>query len=540
MSLLSGNSCNIITLLPLGVYCYSINAATPTSTNGYISLSVTGGTPPYSVKWSNGQNGMIATSLKPGDYTAQIVDYYGDFSATTTCSVGYDSFYLEKFEDCSKSGSYIYYLADLVNKDFTPGKIYHLTTQTGCWISSGTTLYTNQSYVNSYADIYAGPFTSCTQCLPTPTPAPVYPQNLCVTYTTRNLETLSVTNTQKTFSSGATINGYPSWTASSPSYLIYYNTGTTRWLISGWTNPVPYYQNPTAPPTGTWVVPGNMSIRTDFIVTSGVCVNPPLALTYSKTNPSCSNVSDGSVTINGSGGLPPYTYSIGGVNYQTSSTFLSLAPGSYTLYIKDSVNSVTSTAVSVTSQQSFQQYVATLTLTQGSIVSVGTTKTRTSNWNINISPSLPTGVVVNLKLFFNITYNKQTFDTSSPTLTNTITTSATAGSTISLIGVSTPTTTSTMRPDCSYGDIKTSAFTQSYNVQVSGTGLVSGTLVQSVNTQCIAYTYRDDQKCQLYGSVSDTVGLGNISITPSACKSINQSITPIQVTLSSTGDICAN
>lgn len=34
MSQLSGNSCNIITLLPLGLDCDSINANTPETTDG--------------------------------------------------------------------------------------------------------------------------------------------------------------------------------------------------------------------------------------------------------------------------------------------------------------------------------------------------------------------------------------------------------------------------------------------------------------------------------------------------------------------------
>ena len=115
MGLLSGNSCNIITLLPLGVDCTSINSSTPQSSNGVVSLYVTGGTPPYNITWDNGGQGNLLTNLRPGSYTATIVDYYGDFSATTTCVVEYDSFYLEQFSNCSYSGTYVYYLADLVN-----------------------------------------------------------------------------------------------------------------------------------------------------------------------------------------------------------------------------------------------------------------------------------------------------------------------------------------------------------------------------------------------------------------------------------------
>ena len=100
MALLSGNSCNIITLFPLGLQCNSINASTPQSTNGVVTLYITGGTPPYNVTWNNGSTGTLLTNLGPGDYTATVVDYYGDFTGTTTCTVEFDSFYLEQFEDC--------------------------------------------------------------------------------------------------------------------------------------------------------------------------------------------------------------------------------------------------------------------------------------------------------------------------------------------------------------------------------------------------------------------------------------------------------
>jgi hypothetical protein len=59
MGLLSGNSCNIITLFPLGVECNAINSSTPESSNGVVTLFVTGGTPPYNITWSNGGQGNL-------------------------------------------------------------------------------------------------------------------------------------------------------------------------------------------------------------------------------------------------------------------------------------------------------------------------------------------------------------------------------------------------------------------------------------------------------------------------------------------------
>jgi hypothetical protein len=44
---------------------------------------------------------------------------------------------------------------------------------------------------------------------------------------------------------------------------------------------------------------------------------------------------NGSATVVANGGVQPYTYSINGINYQSSATFSSLAAGTYTAYVKD-------------------------------------------------------------------------------------------------------------------------------------------------------------------------------------------------------------
>ncbi len=50
---------------------------------------------------------------------------------------------------------------------------------------------------------------------------------------------------------------------------------------------------------------------------------------------SCFGVNDGSIQINATGGIPPYQYSIDGVNFQMSPDFLNLAAGEYNVTIMD-------------------------------------------------------------------------------------------------------------------------------------------------------------------------------------------------------------
>ena len=77
-------------------------------------------------------------------------------------------------------------------------------------------------------------------------------------------------------------------------------------------------------------------------------ITQPSALTISvnsATNPTCWNGSNGSIVVSAAGGTSPYTYSKdGGSNYQSSTTFSSLAVGTYPLVVKDANNCTTSTS----------------------------------------------------------------------------------------------------------------------------------------------------------------------------------------------------
>ncbi len=55
----------------------------------------------------------------------------------------------------------------------------------------------------------------------------------------------------------------------------------------------------------------------------------------SQTNVDCFGSSTGSVTVEGSGGIPPYEYSLNSGPYQVSGTFASLAAGSYIITVRD-------------------------------------------------------------------------------------------------------------------------------------------------------------------------------------------------------------
>ena len=82
------NDCDVITLFDMGVQCNPIQIPSgPYSNDGILSLNVTGGTSPYSFYWANGQRTKTLAGIPEGSYTVTVVDYYGDYSATTVCNL---------------------------------------------------------------------------------------------------------------------------------------------------------------------------------------------------------------------------------------------------------------------------------------------------------------------------------------------------------------------------------------------------------------------------------------------------------------------
>ncbi|RTL56346.1 MAG: T9SS type B sorting domain-containing protein [Sphingobacteriales bacterium] len=69
-------------------------------------------------------------------------------------------------------------------------------------------------------------------------------------------------------------------------------------------------------------------------------------VTAVSTGASC-NTNDGTITATGNKGTPPYTYSIDGINFQTSKVFTGLAIGNYTITIKDANGFIATTTITV-------------------------------------------------------------------------------------------------------------------------------------------------------------------------------------------------
>ena len=79
------NECSVITIFPLGVECFTVDPTNSNSFDGAVTLGITGGTPPYEVIWENGSLAQSLSNIGVGEYSSIVTDYYGDFTAYTTC-----------------------------------------------------------------------------------------------------------------------------------------------------------------------------------------------------------------------------------------------------------------------------------------------------------------------------------------------------------------------------------------------------------------------------------------------------------------------
>ena len=230
----------------------------------------------------------------------------------------------------------------------------------------------------------------------TSTTQPIVFDDLCVIYTT------PIGNTfQSDFSDfiyNGIFNDKPSWLSSDSEFFMYWNTGTTEeWLISGNTSFVVYNPNPDTPPLNGWQILG--AVKTIITVVEGSCDNlPPLSMQLSFNNPSC--VSNGSIIVSASGGIPPYQYSKnGGTTFQFNPIFNNLGGGNYSIVTKDSTGSLQTQLVTLTTSSTPTTYNIAL-IRSG------------NNLSISVTPTLPNGVDVIFDLITNSQFNVAPLPTS--------------------------------------------------------------------------------------------------------------------------------
>ena len=137
------------------------------------------------------------------------------------------------------------------------------------------------------------------------------------------------------------------------------NIGSITVTVTGGVGPFQYsidngvtYQtsNVFSRPAGSYTVIARSTATTCIASTTGVIAVGPTTITasYLTTPVRCFGGSDGTITINPSGGAPPYQYSVnGGITFQNSNVF-NLGVGTYNVRIKDNGICTKDTVINIT------------------------------------------------------------------------------------------------------------------------------------------------------------------------------------------------
>ncbi|KAA9038532.1 hypothetical protein FW778_13310 [Ginsengibacter hankyongi] len=131
--------------------------------------------------------------------------------------------------------------------------------------------------------------------------------------------------------------------------------GTPPYTYSWWSSPLVLLVDPDAEDQ-TGLAAGTYNVR---VTDANGCSTAPLSVTITQPatalsssitaqTMACYGSSTGSVTVAGSGGASPYSYSIDGTNFGSSGTFSGLAAGDYTITVKDANGCTTTQAVTIT------------------------------------------------------------------------------------------------------------------------------------------------------------------------------------------------
>jgi gliding motility-associated-like protein len=270
--------------------------------NGSATITLGGGTPPYSYAWSpTGGTGSTASPLCAGTYTCTYTDANG-------CT-GTQTFTITEPTAVTATTSFVSSTCGNANGSATATPSGGVGPYTYLWSPGGQT---TQTAINLLAGTYTCDIHDFNGCLLTVT----------VTVPNAGSPTLTVTGSTNVTCNGAC-------------------DGTATVSVSGGTGPYTYNWMPTGGTgtTATGLCPGTYTCTvTDAngcTATATVLITEPpaLSITPSQVDLVCNGVCNGSATVVAGGGTPPYSYawSSGG----TGSTESSLCAGTYTCTVTD-------------------------------------------------------------------------------------------------------------------------------------------------------------------------------------------------------------
>jgi hypothetical protein len=337
------NNCDVFTLFDMGVTCNPITfPSSQTSLDGVLSLLITGGTTPYSIYWEGGQRTQTLVGIPQGNYQVTVVDYYGDYTASTVCSL------FPPTQTITPSPT--------VTPTVTPSGVCPQL----CLIAISTSL--------AYGPLQF----SCNGM-----------RNGRTTWRTNDGQYNIVWNSSLS-----------RWEVTGSNPTIPFNPSGGGIFISNSSSSIPL--------TG-WVIAGGLNTYS-VTMTQGTCPSViPMQVSLSVNNNSCNNVinCDGDIIVNAQYGNPPYLYSInGGSTYQSTNTFQDLCTGTYNITVLDSAGNTDIESATVGFDQQPVTYQLSLSANTAATqdITLSNYNSRTTFYQIVSTPSLPQGVTIPFNL----------------------------------------------------------------------------------------------------------------------------------------------
>jgi len=406
------NNCDVFTLFEMGIQCKTISQPkTSKSLDGVLSLIVTGGTSPYSYYWKGGQRSQTLVGVPQGSYEVVVVDYYGDYTATTICSL------------------------------FAP-------TPTATPTNTAT---------------------------PTVTPSGICPKLcfIAISPNTGIGPYQFVGNGNKNGKTTWTYNGQLNivWSIERNRWEILQSDMSTPYNPVGGgvfaSTTTSYY------PDNGWGIVGGTDVYS-VTMNQGNCPSTiPLQAVVTTENSSCSSTvnCNGSITVNAKYGFAPYVYSINGGNtYQSSGIFNGLCSGTYTVTTQDAAGSTSVQTVTVGYDSAPVTYQLTISASTEDVISSESPNYNSRQTMVQVvtTPSLPIGVTLDFGLVLSSTktYNGPGTGTITDTFTvlqNGVVKTPTTTQSATQTGT---------RPNCSPSEQTIVTEADTYGLQISSTSPV--------------------------------------------------------------------
>ncbi len=295
----------------------SVNVSCFGFANGSINLTATGGTAPYTFLWNDGVTTEDRSALAAGTYSVTVTDTRG---CTAVASVAITQPTELQLSTAQTNPLCFGAATGSIDLTVTGGTLPYLYV----WSNGATTQDISALVPNTYS-------------------VTVTDGNGCVKSTSVTITSppqVTFTTAQTNVSCNGLSNGAITVTAAggTPGYQYSRDNGST------------FQASPVfnGLPAGSYTlrvqdVNGCLSTATVVTITQP---SAPVSFTSSSTGILCFGDANGTITVNASGGTPPYQYSRNnGTSFQSGNVFTGLVAGNYDVVVTDSQNCITTATV---------------------------------------------------------------------------------------------------------------------------------------------------------------------------------------------------